>query len=319
MEHKLANRPKSWDKFLIKTLHSQFDRARRRIEERIDQALTMSRHKFKRRRKCPPFDGDPRFALITVNYSTTRYLKLMLLTLAEQSSLELLKRIIIVDNCSRDDGSSFLRELAAQTTRISVVENRWFLTHARGMRRGLRLLDMLEPDPAAPGNANIVLSCDADVVFRRRDTLSGLARVFIEEGAALAGELRKHLYPYPEAQASFIAVRRDCYSRKDIAPWVNHGAPAYWMQRSIWRAGLPVVNFPSNHGGYILHRGRSGVAASRLFFPYSSYATVHNSAAHYMGVPEGARIWEDIEAGWEDFLQPEAQERLIGHLAKHFG
>jgi hypothetical protein len=84
------------------TLRSQFDRARRRLEERIDQAWTMSWHKFKRQRMGPPFDGEPRFALISVNYSTTRYLKLMLLTLAEQSSLQLLKRIILVDNCSRD-------------------------------------------------------------------------------------------------------------------------------------------------------------------------------------------------------------------------
>ena len=301
------------------TLRIQLDRARRQIEERVDQAWTMGWHKFKRKRVSPAFDGEPRFALITVNYSTTRYLKLMLLTLAEQSSLKLLKRIILVDNGSRDGGSSFLRELAERTNRISVVENRWFLNHARGMRRGLRLLDMVEADAAATDNANIVLSCDADVVFRRRDTLSELARVFVEEGAALAGELRKYLYPYPEAQASFIAVRRDCYSRKDIAPWVNHGAPAYWMQRSIWRAELPVVNFPSNHGGFILHRGRSGVAAARLFFPYSSYATIHNNDAHYMGVPEGAGIWEAIEARWEDLLLPEARERLIAHLAKQFG
>ena len=91
------------------------------------------------------------------------------------------------------------------------------------------------------------------------------------------------------------------------------------MQRSIWRAELPVVDFPSNHGGYILHRGRTGVAAAHLFFPYSSYGTVHNVAAHYMGVPEGARIWEGIEARWEDLLRPEAQERLIAHLAKQFG
>ena len=135
----------------------------------------MSWHKFKRQRMGPAFDGDPRFALITVNYSTTRYLKLMLLTLTEQSSLQLLKRIILIDNCSRDGGSSFFRELAERTNRISVVENRWFLNHARGMRRCLRLLDMVEADAAATDSANIVLSCDADVVFRRIDTLSELA------------------------------------------------------------------------------------------------------------------------------------------------
>ena len=246
------------------TLRNQFDRARRPIEERIDQAWAMSRHKFKRQTLGPPFDGDPRFALITVNYSTTRYLKLMLLTLAEQSSLQLLKRIILVDNCSRDGGSSFLRELAEQVNIISVVHNRWFLNHARGMRRGLRLLDLVEADEATD-SANIVLSCDADVVFRRRDTLSELAKVFVEEGAALAGELRKHLYPYPEAQASFIAVRRDCYSRKDIAPWVNHGAPAYWMQRSIWRAALSVVSQQS----WRIHpsSGALGCRCRAPFFP----------------------------------------------------
>ena len=225
-------------------LRIQFDRARRQIEERVDQAWTMSWHQFKRKRMGPAFDGEPRFALITVNYSTTRYLKLMLLTLAEQSSLKLLKRIILVDNGSRDGGPNFLRELAERIKIISVLRNRWFLNHARGMRSGLRLLDLVEADAAATESANIVLSCDADVVFRRRDTLSELAKAFVEEGAALAGELRKQLYPYPEAQASFVAVRRDCYSRKDVAPWVNHGAPAYWMQRSIWRAELPVVNFP---------------------------------------------------------------------------
>ena len=246
------------------TLRSQFDRARRRIEERIDQAWAMSWHKFKRQTLGPPFDGDPRFALITVNYSTTRYLKVMLLTLAEQSSLQLLKRIIIVDNCSRDGGSSFLRELAEQVNIISVVHNRWFLNHARGMRRGLRLLDLVEADEATD-SANIVLSCDADVVFRRRDTLSELAKVFVEEDAALAGELRKHLYPFPEAQASFIAVRRDCYSRKDIAPWVNQGAPAYWMQRSIWRAALPVVSQQS----WRIHpsSGALGCRCRAPFFP----------------------------------------------------
>ncbi len=37
------------------------------------------------------------------------------------------------------------------------------------------------------------------------------------------------------------------------------------------------------------------------------------------GMPEGARIWEGIEARCEDLLQLEAQERLMAHLAKQFG
>jgi hypothetical protein len=37
------------------------------------------------------------------------------------------------------------------------------------------------------------------------------------------------------------------------------------------------------------------------------------------GMPEGARIWEGIEARREDLLQLQAQKQLMAHLAKQFG
>lgn len=299
-------------------IRGQFDRVRRHLEERIDQAWALAWSQIKRRRTPEPFDGDPRFALITVNRSTTRYLKLMLLTLAEQSALRSLKRIIIVDNDSRDGGDRFLHDLAARIERVSVLRNRFFLSHARGMRRGLDHLDALDASVAEEERANIVISCDTDVIFRRIDTLAELGKLFVEEQAALAGELRNFLFPYPEAQASFIAVRRDCYSRRDIAPWVNHGSPSYWMQRSIWRAGLPVIHFPSNYGGFILHRGRAGVAAASAFSPFSSYASIDDNQAHYMGVPDGAEIWGEVEARWAELLSPENEDRLLEHFAQKF-
>ena len=264
------------------------------------------------------FDGDPRFALVVVNFSTTRFLKLMLLTLAEQRPRYLLKRIVIVDNHSLDGGVEFLRALTSKVDRIALVENRVLLSHARGMRRGLALLAALETDLEEKHRTNIVVSCDTDVVFRRDDTLTDLAGLFVKQDAALAGELRVGIYPYPEAQASFIAVRRDCYARRDIAPWVNHGAPAYWMQRSIWQAGLTVLDFPSNRAGYILHRGRSGVAAARAFMPSRSCSSIGNDEAHDRGVPDGAKIWEEIETHWEHLLRPKAEESLIAHLAERF-
>ena len=300
------------------TPRTQFDQIRRRLEERIDQAWALSCWKIGNRQPVEQFDGDPRFALVVVNFSTTRFLKLMLLTLAEQRPLDLLKKIVIVDNHSLDGGVRFLRALASRVDRIALVENRAFLSHARGMRRGLALLDTLETNLDEKQRINIVVSCDTDVVFRRDDTLTDLAELFVRQGAALAGELRVGNYPYPEAQASFIAVRRDCYARQDIAPWVNHGAPAYWMQRSIWQAGLAVLDFPSNRAGYILHRGRSGVAAARTFLPSSSYSSIENNEAHYMGVQDGAKIWNEIETRWAHLLRPEAEESLITHLVEQY-
>ena len=296
----------------------RFDQVRRRLEELIDQAWALGNWKLGRHRPTAQFDGDPRFALVVVNFSTTRFLKLMLLTLAEQRPLDLLRRIVIVDNHSLDGGVQFLQALASRVDRIALVENRLFCSHARGMRRGLALLDALESDLDEDQRTNIVISCDTDVVFRRDDTLKDMAQLFVKQNAALTGELRVGIYPYPEAQASFIAVRRDCYARRDIAPWVNHGAPAYWLQRSIWQAGLPVVDFPSNRAGYILHRGRSGVAAARTFLPSSSYASIENNEAHYMGVPDGARIWQEIETRWAHLLRLEAEDLLIEHLAEQF-
>ena len=295
------------------------DKLRRKLEELADQAWAWSCHKVVRRSCHGTFDGDPRFALLVVNFSTTRYLKLMLLMLADQHALGLLKRIVIVDNRSKDGGLNFLRELTARVSLISLKENRMFLNHARGMRSGLSRLEKLEASQSEKQRSNIVISCDSDIIFRDAGTLSALTKPFVDHGAAFAGELRYGIFPYPEAQASFIAVRRDCYARHDIAPWVNHGSPAYWMQRSIWKAGLLVMNFPSNQEGYILHRGRSGVAAARVFQPASSYASIANNTAHFMGIPGGEKIWAEVEARWAHLLANQAEPQLIEHLASRFG
>jgi hypothetical protein len=291
-------------------LRVQLDRVRRAVAERVDQGLALARHRLASPRATPPYDGDPRFAVITVNFSTSRLLKLMLLTLGEQTVLDRVRRVVIVDNASRDDGPPFLRALAARARRVELVENHLFLTHARGMRTGLRLLDQVDRE------ANLVVSIDTDVIFRRADALAAIAACFDDRDAAAAGELRHDLYPYPEAQASFLVVRRDVYARRDVAPWVDHGAPAYWLQRSLWRAGLRIADFPSNAGGYVLHRGRAGVAAAHTHRPLSAYATVEAREPHFMGIPGGAAIWAETEKRWADLLDRGAEDRLLGHLVE---
>ena len=256
-----------------------------------------------------PVAGEPRWALCTVNFSTTRYLKLLLLTLSEQHRLDLLSRIVIADNASRDGGPTFLRVLEGRVPRLHLVENRHFLNHARGMRGALRKLAEVEQDIRVQARCNLLLFCDTDVVFRNPQTLYDLAAVMAVHDAAFAGELRQ-LYEYPDCQASFFAVRREVYERRDVKPWVNHGAPAYWMQRSIWKADLPVVNFPSNQGGYVLHRGRAGTEAAQHFRPHSSRAGA-NAQPMYMGI-----------AGWRadlggDRCAARAAARARGRVRAH--
>ena len=78
-----------------------------------------------------------------------------------------------------------------------------------------------------------------------------------------------------------------------------------------------MVDFPSNFGGYILHRGRAAVGASREHAPRSSYATARMSPS-YMGVPDGERIWNEIEEQWAEWLVPERETALVERLAARF-
>lgn len=271
--------------------------------------------------EVPAFDGEPRFALITVNFSTTRYLKLMLLTLMEQENLGLLTDIVICDNGSRDDANQFLATLERDVPRVSVVRNRHLLSHARGVRTGMRTLAQLDANRTASHQkqSNIYLYCDTDVIFLNPKTLSTLASVFSESDSAFAGELRQHLYPYPEAQASFLAVRKDWAHRKATTPWVDHGAPAYWMQRSIWQQGGNGIDFPSNKGGFILHRGRAGSAAAGMYRKTHNRASVKSTAPHYMGIPGGADIWNSTEQKYADLLDSPDPRPIVSVIAKALG
>lgn len=288
---------------------TQFDRLRRYCEERADQAWAMAYRQLSPPPATPVFDGKARFAIVTVNFSTSRWLALSLLSLSEQESLKCINDIVIVDNGSRDGGRLLIRELATKIPRITLIENNHFLSHARGMRLGIKKLDALN------SRANVILSVDTDVIFLRPDTLGELSRIF-EQGAVFAGEMRHGIFEIPEAQASLIAVRRDVYARKQIAPWVNHGSPSYWMQKSIRRAGLSVFDFPSYREGYALHRGRSGVLAAKTFHSETSYASIPNNRPHFMGNPNGEVLWAAVENRWSSLLEPDAQDALVDELTR---
>jgi hypothetical protein len=90
------------------------------------------------------------------------------------------------------------------------------------------------------------------------------------------------------------------------------------MQASIRRARLTIVDFPSNHGGYVLHRGRSAVAAGATYGVGGWSVALTNREPHFMGVPDGARIWAEVEAEWASMLEPSAEETLLEHLANRF-
>lgn len=136
-----------------------FNRARRSASQRFDQATLRGRSWFP---SAPPNDwsGQASPAVLTVNYNTTEALKLMLLTLSQQSAAKRLARVVLVDQCSRDDPEGFLPRLAATCPRILLITRRWRLHHAPGMRAGQRALARSEQDQPAFSGANVLLYLD---------------------------------------------------------------------------------------------------------------------------------------------------------------
>lgn len=70
-----------------------------------------------------------------MNFSTTRYLKLMLQTLAEQNDFDLLTRLVICNNGSRGGAEPFLTDLETQVNRVTVKRHARPASHARHARR----------------------------------------------------------------------------------------------------------------------------------------------------------------------------------------
>lgn len=237
------------------------------------------------------------------------------MTLCEQHDLTKVSKIIVIDNKSRDGGLDFLKRLTTEVERVHLIENHFVCTHARGLRVGINYLQQIEK--CEKKKSNVFLVCDTDIIFRNKKTLTELSTIFDSSETAFAGELRYSDTICPQAQASFFCVRRDCYVRSDVAPFVNHGSPAFWMQRSLWRANLHLHDFRSNFGGYILHRGRTGVAAASKHNLLSSFANTSNNTPHYMGVENGENIWKVTENKYAHLLLPESEGSLIKHLAKY--
>lgn len=86
-------------------------------------------------------------------------------------------------------------------------------------------------------------------------------------------------------------------------------------QGRLWRRGGLGVDFRSNEQGYVLHRGRTAVAAAREFEPWSAYATTANRHPHFMGLTQGREVWEAREAAYSGWLAAEAEPKLLGLLA----
>ncbi len=241
----------------------------------------------------PSLNGKAQVSLLSVSFNTRELTKLMLLSLADQAWAAELHRIVLVDNRSQDGSGAWLNGLA-RATRVEVFHNVGPTSHGFGLRYAVEALAKSEAHLPLESRTNLLLVVDTDIVFLRPDTLDLCSReLMANDDAGALGELQFDLGE-PYAHPCCLFVRSDAFSDARVWPFVDHGAPALWLQRSLRCTGRPVLDFPLRSEDHIVHRGRGSIAAVNRLGLDDVYANVRNDA-HFHGNPRGEALWAEVE------------------------
>lgn len=287
---------------------SHWDRVRNRIEQLTDQARSIPQLW---RPPARAAEGDG-VAVLAVSFNTLALTKLMLLTLAEARCPEI-RRVVVVDNGSVDGSADFLAGLRASA--VELVRHRGPATHGAGLRRGMdhiRATDALFP----ARRTGLVLLLDSDVIVLKSTLCARLTQACQPADVAAAGELQFDVGE-PYAHPCCLMVRRSCYESRGIWPFVHHGAPALFFQRSARARGRRVVDVPVRKEDYIVHRGQGTLETLAQFAPGhpNRWGRYH---AHYDGNPRGETLWQRAEQRHAERLQIGNQPAAIAYIAERF-
>jgi glycosyltransferase involved in cell wall biosynthesis len=227
--------------------------------------------------------------VITVSYNTRELTALLLWSLRRILAWEPLE-VVVVDNGSRDGSAELL-------TRVSAAGGCRLIANAGNAMHGPALSQAISFLAASgPGLPRWIWVLDSDIVVSRPDALSKAAERAEEAGAAIAGESwwdSEHETDRFLAYSLLIDPAR--VWREDIEPFADGGDPAFDLLQSAQAAGETLTEFPFVRGGYVIHRGRSSLAAvwESDESAHPSYDWARNHHEPHFGLVAGAAARHD--------------------------
>lgn len=213
-------------------------------------------------------------AVVTVSYNThelSAFLLWSLWRILRWPALE----VVVVDNGSQDGSVQLLAD-AEHHELCVLVANDANRGHGPALNQGI---SWLASRPGWPPSWIWVL--DSDVVVVRPDALLGALGAAADAQAAIVGEPQWDRWHHVERFETYSLLLDPAQIwRQGVEPFTDGGDPSFELLHSAAALGLRAAPFPFTAEGYLIHRGRSSLAAV-IAVGDSSHPLYHWATEHH--------------------------------------
>lgn len=262
----------------------------------------------------PPTPEPPSGVVVaSVNYNTKPMIARLLWSLYRFLGDEL-RSVVVVDNGSAD-GSLDLLQAAAEAGLCELILNQQNRHHGPGLSQAVSHLAQAQQSQPQTGPRPWLWLLDSDCVVARGDAATAAIAVATEQNAALVGEAYWNQWNNRNQFAGFsLLLDPALVWRTAVGVIPDGGDPIGDFEQACVENGVPRCPFPFTQDGYLIHRGRSTLAAVReraeVENPLYEWAQTHH-AAHFQEAPDAEARYAELVAEFEQQVPELTADALI--------
>jgi glycosyltransferase involved in cell wall biosynthesis len=255
-----------------------------------------------------PGTSEGGVAILTVSYNTrelTAFLLWSLRRVLQYPDIE----VVVIDNAS-DDGSAELLAEAEEGGLCVLLANGRNREHGPALTQGM---SWLAGRTTAPAKWIWVL--DSDVVVSRPDALSAAIDAADGVAAGFVGESHWDRWHQVDRFESYsLLFRPDQIWKPGVQPFVEGGDPSFDLINSVAELGIRTAQFPFTADNYLIHRGRSSLAAvverEDSSHPLYDWALEHHQP-HFGGIGGAEQRYQSLIRSFRKETGPLSGSSLV--------